>query len=194
MMNYLWVGMVLFSIICAVCGGTMEATSAAVLAGGQKGVELGLKLLGMLCLWSGLMRVAERSGLTEKISRLLRPLLRLLFPGIEADSPAGKAISMNITANFMGLGNAATPLGLTAMKELQALNPLKKEASDAMINFVVMNTAALNLVPTSVAMLRYSFGSKTPMDIMPAAWATSLCAMCCALLMVRLLRGRKKKN
>ena len=135
------------------------------------------------------MRVAEKAGLTEKLSRLLAPVLRLLFPGLSPSSSAARAILMNMSANFLGLGNAATPFGLKAMEELQKLNPEKTTASRHMITFVVLNTASIQLLPTTVATLRLKYGSVNPMQILPAVWITSIGAAAAALLMANLLEA-----
>ncbi len=172
----------------------MQALSNAIMAGASDAVSLCIKLLGALCLWGGLMEIAKASGLTKAVSRLMSPLLRLLFPHLKKDSPAMNAISMNITANLLGLGNAATPLGLTAMRSLQQENPNPTVATDEMVNFVVLNTAALHLVPTTIALLRQEYGAAVPMDIMPAAWLTSAAALCVGLTMAWLLRGKRKKR
>ena len=153
-----------------------------------------LKEIRPVCLWGGLMEIAKASGLTATVSRMLSPLLRLLFPNFKKDDPAMNAVSMNITANLLGLGNAATPLGLEAMRGLQANNPTPEIASDEMVNFVVLNTAALHLIPTTVALLRQEYGAAVPMDIMPAAWLTSAAALCVGLAMAWLLRVRRRKR
>lgn len=162
MMNYIWAGMMLLAFLSAAWQGNMQALSNAVMAGASDAVTLCIKLLGALCLWGGLMEIAKASGLTATVSRMLSPLLRLLFPNFKKDDPAMNAVSMNITANLLGLGNAATPLGLEAMRGLQANNPTPEIASDEMVNFVVLNTAALHLIPTTVALLRQEYGAAVP--------------------------------
>ena len=152
MMNYIWAGMMLLAFLSAAWQGNMQALSNAVMAGASDAVTLCIKLLGALCLWGGLMEIAKASGLTATVSRMLSPLLRLLFPNFKKDDTAMNAVSMNITANLLGLGNAATPLGLEAMRGLQANNPTPEIASDEMVNFVVLNTAALHLIRTTVAL------------------------------------------
>ena len=189
MMNYIWAGMMLLAFLSAAWQGNMQALSNAVMAGASDAVTLCIKLLGALCLWGGLMEIAKASGLTATVSRMLSPLLRLLFPNFKMN-----AVSMNITANLLGLGNAATPLGLEAMRGLQANNPTPEIASDEMVNFVVLNTAALHLIPTTVALLRQEYGAAVPMDIMPAAWLTSAAALCVGLAMAWLLRVRRRKR
>ena len=127
------------------------------------------------------MKIADSAGLTRTLGKILSPVLRLLFPKINPRGAGGKAISMNIAANLMGLGNAATPLGLAAMKELEKQAPKKGVATNAMVTFVVLNTASLQLIPTTIAVLRTGTGSKNPFEIMPAIWITSLISLVAAL-------------
>ena len=155
--------------------------------------SLVIALTGMLCLWSGLMEIARRCRLTEALARLMHPLTRWLFPTVPQGSPAMQAICMNLSANLLGLGNAATPLGLAAMRELQKLNPHKDSASNAMVTFVAMNTASLQLIPTTCAVLRQQAGSAAPMEILPAVWLTGLSSLAVVLLLDRLLRGKSHR-
>lgn len=166
---------------------TFEAIGAAILSESGHAVELVLSLTGAICLWSGLMRIAQDSGLTNVIARLLRPFLRGLFRGMRVSAHALRLIAMNVTANLLGLGNAATPLGLSAMRELAKDAP-KGEASDAMILFTVMNTASIQLIPTTAAMLRLKHGAAAPFDILPAVLITSFAAAGVSVVAVRLVR------
>lgn len=190
MMNGILTALLIFSVVTAAFTGRMEALSAAALSGCGEAVSLVIALTGMLCLWSSLMEIARRCRLTEALARLLRPLTRWLFPTVPQGSPAMQAICMNLSANLLGLGNAATPLGLAAMRELQKLNPHKAAASNAMVTFVVMNTASLQLIPTTCAVLRQQAGSAAPMEILPAVWLTGLSSLAVVLLLDRLLRGK----
>ena len=133
------------------------------------------------------MKIADRSGITIFIGRLCRPIIRVLFPTLGKNSPAAGAMSLNFAANILGLGNAATPLGLKAMKCLQAENPRKDVASDNMLMFVVINTASLQIIPTTVATLRVKYGSVNPLDIMPAIWIASIGALLVGVLLAKLL-------
>ena len=173
MLGYILTGMIAFSVISAAFRETMSEVSAAALQGCGDAVQLVLSLAGMMCLWCGIMNIAVRCGLTEKLARLFRPLTRRLFRGIPEDGPAMQAICMNLSANLLGLGNAATPLGLAAMQELQKLNSIPDTASNAMLIFVVLNTASLQLIPTTNAYLRLKAGSAAPMEILPAVWIAS---------------------
>ena len=184
--------MILLSIITGAAGGTMAAVSTAAMNGCGQAVQLVISLAGTICLWSGVMGIADRSGLTDALGRAFRPLNRLLFRELDPDGPAVKAISMNMAANLLGLGNAATPLGIAAMKELEKVNRRPGTASQAMVTFVVLNTASLQLLPTTNAYLRLAAGSKEPMEILPAVWLASTVSIVTGVLMTRLLRGRER--
>lgn len=188
-MTWIFGGMILLSVIFGIMNGKIAQVSTAALEESGRTVTLIISLAGIMCLWSGLMNVADKSGLTQKISRLFSPVLSLLFRGIKPDSPAAKAISMNITANLLGLGNAATPLGIAAMRELEATNQNPSIASNDMITFVVLNTASLQLIPTTTAALRMQAGSASPFDILPAVWAASLASVVVAVLLSVLFRS-----
>lgn len=187
MMNYIWVIITVFSFFCAIATNNMSSLSSAVISGGTEAITLVLKLAGIICFWNGLMAIAEKSGLTNIICKILKPVLKLLFPNLK-DEKAKNAISMNITANFLGLGNAATPLGLEAMKRLQENSFKKDTATDEMVRFVVLNSAALHLVPTTVALLRHEYGSSNPMEILIPSIFTSFLSVSIGVLMTFLLR------
>lgn len=193
-MNYVWPVMILFAFVSAIVTGSMSGLSAAVIQGGQDAVSLLLRLVAMLCLWGGIMEIAESAGITRAFSRILSPVLKLIFPHLKKEDYALEAVSMNITANVLGLGNAATPLGLEAMRRLQEINTDPLTASDEMVVFVVMNTAAMHIVPTTVATLRGQYGSQSPMAIMPASILTSFCALTVAITCAKLGNRLRKKR
>ena len=139
-------------------------------------------------LWSGVMAVAKEAGLMEKIAKLLSPVIRLLFRNVRPESETASLISMNITANLLGLGSAATPLGIKAMKKLYEDGGRKPYATDDMVRFVVINTAALKIIPTTISMFRQEAGAKVPMDILPASLLSSAIALSAGLLMTAILR------
>lgn len=184
----------LISVVCAAITGRMQQLSDAILSGAGDAIELVISMLGMMCLWTGLMKIADRGGITTLLSRLFSPLLKRLFPEYKPQSPAGKAICMNITANLLGLGNAATPMGIAAMKEMQKENPRPDTANNSMAMFVVINTASLQLIPTTVAILRARYGSATPFDVVPAIWLTSIVALLVGIVMAKVLEKRKRRN
>lgn len=194
MMNYVWPILVIFAFVSSIITGNMSELSQSVIQGGQDAVQLLIKLVSMLCLWGGIMEIAEQAGVTAAFSKLLYPVMKLIFPRLKNEHHALDAISMNVTANVLGLGNAATPLGLEAMRRLQAINSDTSVASDEMVIFVVMNTAAMHIIPTTVATLRGQYGSKSPMEIMPAAILTSFCALTVAITVAKIGNRIRRKS
>ena len=170
-MAWIWTGMAVLSILCGLATGRGELVAAAAVEGAQAAVELCVSIAGMLCLWTGVMEVMRRSGLAEGLSRLLRPVLSLLFPQVSGDRGVMDSISSNVSANLLGLGNAATPLGIEAVRRMERKSP--GTASDAMCMLVVCNTASIQLIPTTVASVRAAAGSSAPFDILPAVWLAS---------------------
>ncbi|MBR2897308.1 MAG: spore maturation protein A [Oscillospiraceae bacterium] len=165
--------MLLASLLCAALRGEAAALSAAALEGAGTGVTLSLSLAGTLCLWSGVAKVWEQCGVSRRLSALLRPLLKKLFPDAMRDERAAGSICSNLAANLLGLGNAATPLGVAAVCRMRELSG-KDRATDEMCRFIVLNTASIQLIPATVAALRAQAGAASPFDILPAVWITSL--------------------
>jgi spore maturation protein A len=190
MLNYLWSGLVIISIICSIFLGNTQTLSKALIDSGASSIELILTMAGIMCLWSGIMKIAVESGFTTLIAKLFSPLLRPLFPKLEKNSPAFQSITMNISANLLGLGNAATPFGLRAMEHLHTLNNKSDTASNEMVIFVVMNTASLQLLPTTLATLRQSYGSTAPFEIIVPVWLSSICSLAVALICAYTLNKR----
>lgn len=170
-MAWIWTGMAVLSILCGLATGRGELVAAAAVEGAQAAVELCVSIAGMLCLWTGVMEIMRRSGLAEGLSRLLRPVLSVLFPQVSGDRGVMDSISANVSANLLGLGNAATPLGIEAVRRMERKSP--GTASDAMCMLVVCNTASIQLIPTTVASVRAAAGSSSPFDILPAVWLAS---------------------
>lgn len=199
MMNAIWAGMMAAALGYGLYSGRADDVTAAMISGAGEAVALTLTLLGIMSLWSGLMRIADQAGIMHGLARAFRPVLRRLFPNIEPDGPAAQAICMNVAANLMGMGNAATPFGLTAMREIKKETHVTDTASNEMITFVVMNTACLQLIPSTIAALRRSAGSLTPFDVMPCIWMTSIGSLAVGLTVAVLLRtaplrSKKKKG
>jgi spore maturation protein A len=192
MLNYVWIGMLAAGFLFGMLNGRLEEVTQAVFTSAGRSVELCIGLLGILCLWSGMMKIAEYSGLIRVIARIARPLLRLLYPQVAGSEAALGAIVMNLSANFLGLGNAATPLGIKAMSELQRLNPYKQSASDAMCMFLVMNTAAIQLIPATVIAIRADAGSSAPAEITACIWIASACATVAGILLVKVFSGSRE--
>ena len=186
-MNYIWFFIIFISIVCAAFTGRIDAVVRAVLEGAQKSVEVALYLAGIMAFWLGIMRIAEKSGVVGFIAGLLTPIARRLFPEIPEGSPAIGDIAMNFTANAFGLSNAATPMGLKAMEELQKLNKEKKSASNAMCTLLAMNTAGFQIVPATVIAVLASFGAKNPTEIVLPAWMVTTFAFVSALVIVKIL-------
>lgn len=184
-MAWIWSGMLLLAVLAAAISGQLGAVSAAAMAGAERGAQLCLSLAGPLCLWAGLTAVLEGSGLSAKLAALLRPLLGRLFPAAARDAQALEKISGNFTANLLGLGNAATPLGIAAVQRMHRLSG-GAAASDEMCRLIVLNTASIQLLPTTVAALRASAGAARPFAILPAVWLTSLGSVTVGLLAVGL--------
>lgn len=194
MLSIIWFAMIILSVVCSIITGRMESITAAVTDGTDKAIQLIISMAGVMSLWSGIMKIAEKSGVTEGISKLLSPLLKRLMPEYEPESPAMQAVSANITANILGLGNAATPLGIKAMKEMQRTNNLIDTPNRSMIMFVVMNTASIQLIPATIAALRKAVGSAEPYSILPYIWLTSFGALIIGIIAVQIfgaVRGAK---
>ncbi|MGI6030277.1 MAG: nucleoside recognition domain-containing protein [Eubacteriales bacterium] len=187
MMNGIFGGLAALSLLCALCTGRMEALSSAVLEGAGNAVQLILQIVGIMCLWCGLMKVAQRSGLAHHLAQGMLPLARRLLPGVPASSPAFSYLAMNIAVNLLGVSSGATPLGLKAMEELQKHNPQPHRATNAMCTMVVLNTASIQLVPSTLLALRMQEGSQDPFCIMLPIWGTSLLAAIVGLSVAKLL-------
>ncbi|NCE65729.1 spore maturation protein A [Pseudoflavonifractor sp. 524-17] len=170
-MSIIWSAMVVISVVCALVNGREGAVAGAAMEGAAAGIELCLSMAGVLCLWMGVMEVMKRSGLSEALSRLLRPLLRRLYPEFARDGEVMDSIAANVSANLLGLGNAATPLGIKAARLMSRRTP--GVANNALCTLVVCNTASLQLIPTTVASVRAAAGSAAPFDILPAVWLAS---------------------
>lgn len=170
-MAWIWTGMAVLSILCGLATGRGDLVAAAAVEGAQAAVELCVSIAGMMCLWTGVMEIMRRSGLAEGLSRLLRPVLSALFPQVSGERGVMDSISANVSANLLGLGNAATPLGIEAVRRMERKSP--GTASDAMCMLVVCNTASIQLIPTTVASVRAAAGSSAPFDILPAVWLAS---------------------
>lgn len=190
-MNIIWGIIILISVIFSAFNGTLTDTANAVTEGAQKGVEITLMLTGVMCLWSGVMKIASKSGLIKIISRLLQPLTRFLFPDVPKDSPASDAIVMNMTANILGMSNAATPLGLRAVKEMQKISK-SDTASDALCMFIVVNTASIQLIPATILTIRANMGSTAVYSIIPAVWLSSVTALTVGVITAKIFAKRER--
>ena len=185
-MSWIFTGILLLSVVFAVINGRGAELAAAVPQGAQAGITLAISIAGSICLWSGVGKLMEATGVTGILSKLLAPLLKRLFPGTKKDPILSGDLSANICANFLGLGNAATPMGIRATRRM--LDPDRPGlATDEMCRLIVLNTASIQLIPANVAAVRVGLGCQTPFDILPAVWITSLCSAVMGLMAAWLL-------
>lgn len=174
-MSWIFTVIVAISLVASTLSGRVSELAAAMTQGAQSGVTLAISMAGSICLWTGVGKLMEKAGITNILSRLLKPVLGKVFPSTKADPALAGSLSANICANFLGLGNAATPLGIQAAKRL-ALHSKKDIAGDELCRLIVLNTASIQLIPATVAAVRASLGCSTPFDILPAVWITSVCS------------------
>ena len=192
-MSWIWGGMVILSQLFGAATGRIDAVSEAALSGAQNAVELSLSMAGVLCLWSGIMEIMRVCGLTDGLARAFRPLMRRLLPEASRDSETLAAVSANVSANLLGLGNAATPLGIQAARRMA--RGCGGVASDELCRLVVLNTASIQLLPTTIASVRAAASCKTPFDILPAVWLSSVLSVTAGLTAAWLLSlaGRRRQ-
>ena len=187
MINFIWCGMIVIGIVVGVLTGNIEAVSTAAIEWAETAVELSLGLIGVMALWLGLMKIAEEAGIVRGMGLLMKPIMVRLFPEVPADHPAMGSIVANMAANFFGLGNAATPLGIKAMQELQDLNENKEEVSNAMVTFLAINTSSVTLISSSIIAYRSAAGAVNPADvigptIIATAVSTTVAIIACKVL------------
>ena len=190
MLNYIWCGMIVLAYIVGVFTGNVEEVTKGAMEGAGQAITTCIGLLGSMCLWTGLSKVAEDSGLTEVFAKVLTPVTKVIFPRIKSGSAPHRAIVMNMVANLLGMGNAATPLGIKAMHELDKLNHHKAVASREMCMFVVVNTASIQLIPATVISLAQANGGTTPTDIIVPVWICSICALVVGVTMAKIFEKR----
>ncbi len=194
MINLIWVFLMVTSIVFAMFNGTMEEVNKAVFEGAREAVTLCIGFISILVFWLGLMKIAQDSGLLDKFSNLFRPVAKKIFPDIPDNHPVMGYILSNMTANMFGLGNAATPLGIKAMEELKKLNGGKDEASRSMTTFLVINTASITIIPTTVLSIRMNYGSVSPAEIVVPTIIASTASTVCAILIDRWIYNRKNRR
>lgn len=191
MMNKIWGGLIVISLVVSLFTGRVEQTAAAAISGAGQAIESCISLLGIMCLFTGLSKIGEKAGLMSLFAKVLRPFTRLLFPRLKSDSPAMGAIVMNIVANLLGMGNAATPFGIKAVKELDKLSKSKGIATNEMCMFVVLNTASIQLIPTTLISMRELWGSANSGEIIVPVWIVSILALICGICATKILEKRK---
>jgi spore maturation protein A len=194
MINAIWMILLVSGVIVAAINGRMDIVTKAVLDGAKEGVVICFGLLSILVFWSGLMKIAEQAGLVQSLAKVLYPLARFLYPSVPKNHPAMGSIVANMSANMLGLGSAATPLGLKAMKELQDLNPDKDRASDAMCTLLAINTSGLTIIPATIIGLRMQYGSSNPTEIVVTTLMATFLATSAAVFLDRWFRARDKRK
>lgn len=194
MVNYIWVFMTVVGIIFAIINGTMEEVNKAIFVGAKEAVTLCIGLISILVFWLGMMRIAQESGLLERLSKLFRPLVKRLFPEVPSNHPAMGYILSNMIANMFGLGNAATPLGIKAMEELKQLNGGKNSASRSMVTFLAINTASITIIPTTVIAIRMNYNSASPTEIVVPTLIATIISMLAAVMIDRYFYNRRSRK
>ena len=191
-MSWIWTGILCVSLIFSFVNNCGNELAGAIMSGCQAGITLAISMGGAICLWTGVGKLMEHCGITQFLAKCLRPVLQRVFPGTKKDTALAGSLSANICANFLGLGNAATPMGIQAVKQMRDPNN-PSLATDQMCRLIVLNTASIQLIPSNVAAVRASLGCATPFDILPAVWVTSLCSAGLGLL-AAILFGRVCKH
>ncbi len=193
MVSFIWAFLIIVGIVYSLLSGNIELINESILTNGNKALELMISIMPLIIIWTGIMKIAEDSGLLSKISSLFRPVLRFLFPKVPKNNPALGYIASNIAANMLGLGSAATPFGLKAMDELQKINTDKKKASSSMITFLVLNTGGVTIIPTTVIALRVASGSVNPTEIVVPAIIATLLSNICGLTLDYFIRRKNNE-
>ncbi len=186
MLNYVWSFMLLTGFICGFFNGKVEQLTNSILISSQSALNLCFSLISIISLWSGIMNIADKCGILNCISNFLNPIINFLFPDIPKNHVAKKSIIMNLTANFLGLGNAATPFGIKAMKELQEINTNKNECSKSMSMFLILNGVCLQLIPTTIISIRASMGANNPTDIIYVIWIVSFITILFTVILTKI--------
>lgn len=192
MLNILWPVFIILSYIYAIISGKIEEINNGLFTSLQETVELTLTFLGTICLWNGIMQIAKNTTLIEKMSKILQPAINFLFPDLKKNATAKKEISMNMIANILGLGNAATPLGIKAMQTMQKDNTKKDTLSNSMMMFIVINTASIQLIPTNVIAIRSSLNSQNPTSIILPVWIATIVAAVVGISLTKILIKKVK--
>lgn len=187
MLNKIWPFFIIISFIYSIYSGNIFNVNTAIFESTNQTVELCLTMFGTLCLWNGIMKIAIKTSLIEKLTKLLKPIISFIFPEVKNDKKISKEISMNMVANILGLGNASTPLGLKAMDSMQKANKDKSRLSDSMAMFILVNTASLQIIPTTVISIRNSLGSENPTKIIFAVWIATITAFSTAIIAGKVL-------
>lgn len=187
MLNILWPIFIIISFIYSFFSGNIDEVNKSIFDSASSAVELSITFLGTMCLWNGIMKIIKNTSLINKLTKVLNPVMKLLFPELKNNNEAYQDISMNVIANILGLGNAATPLGIKAMKTMQKENSRKDTLSNSMITFIVLNTASIQLIPTTVITIRSSFGADNPSSVIIPIWIASITAAIVGIFATKIL-------
>lgn len=187
MLNKIWPFFIIISFAFAIYSGNISNINSAIFSSAEQTVELCLTLLGTLCLWNGIMSIALKTSLIKKLTKFLKPLISFLFPDLKKDKKISEQVSMNIVANILGLGNASTPIGLKAISSMQEKNNDKTTLNNSMAMFILINTASLQIIPTTVIAIRSSLGSNNPSKIILAVWVATIAAFLTAITAGKIL-------
>lgn len=187
MLNIVWPIFIIISFSYAILSGNLESLNSSIFESTEDAINLSINLLGTICLWNGIMQIANKTSIVEKLTKILNPIIKILFPELKKNEKIKKEISMNMIANILGLGNAATPLGLKAMKSMQDENPKKDTLSNSMLVFIVLNTASIQIIPTTVIAIRNSLGSENPTAIVFPVWVATICAAVAAITVAKII-------
>lgn len=194
MMNYIWSIFIISSIIYAILAGNVEQINNNIFESCKSAVDLSITFLGTVCLWTGLMEIVKNTSIINKLKKMLNPVMKGLFPNIKKDEVVYEEISMNIIANILGLGNAATPMGLKAMDSLEKINKNKEKLSNEMMMLIILNTASIQLIPTTVIAIRSSLGSNNPSKIIVPVWIATICAAIAGIIATKVIIKNSKGN
>lgn len=187
MLNKIWPAFLIISFIYAILNGNIEEFNNSIFTSCAQTVDLILKLFGTMCLWNGLMKIVQETSLMKKLTKIISPLMKILFPKMKKEDKEYKEITINIIANLLGIGNAATPLGLKAMQTMQEKNPQKDRITDSMAMFIVLNTASIQLIPSTVIAVRASLGSVNPSQIIVPVWVATIAADVAGIIASKML-------
>jgi len=194
MLNIVWSVFIIISFSYAIISGNLEQLNSSIFESTTNAINLSISLLGTICLWNGIMQIANKTVIIEKLTKFLKPIINILFPEMKENKQIQKEISMNMIANILGLGNAATPLGLKAMKSMQKENVEKESLSNSMVMFIILNTASIQIIPTTVIALRSSLGSENPTKIVFPVWIATICATLVGIIITKLFIKFSKKE
>lgn len=187
MLNYVWLGLMLIAILVGAMNGKLPEVTKAAFEMAEVSVKIAFGLIGIMALWLGILKIAEESGMDKILAKLIKPISKRLFPDIPSDHPAIASILLNLSANWLGLSNAATPFGLKAMEELQKLNEKKEVASNSMVTFLALNTAAITFIPATILGVRISLNSQNPQEIIGTTIFAGACATTMAIISAKIL-------